>query len=119
MFPERLKVLRKEAGLTQKQIAEKLNMSQPAYLSWEKGKREPSAKTLEKFATFFNVSTDYLLGKTDDKRTPEKILEDDIDESLDRSVAYNGNPISDHDRAVIKEFLKNYFDNKPPKDKEK
>ena len=39
MFPERLKSLRLEANLTQKQVAEKLNMSQPAYHSWVSGKR--------------------------------------------------------------------------------
>ncbi|MBP2620345.1 helix-turn-helix domain-containing protein [Streptococcus panodentis] len=67
MFPERLKKLRKEAGLTQKQIAEKFGIKQPNYQQWESGKRKPSGETLEKFADFFSVSTDYLLGNTDNK----------------------------------------------------
>ena len=67
MFPERLKALRLEAGLTQKQISETLGINQPQYARWEKGGREPSKETLQKFAELFNVSVDYLLGNTDVK----------------------------------------------------
>ena len=48
MFPERLKELRKEAGLTQKQIAEKFGIKQPNYQQWESGKRKPGEETLKK-----------------------------------------------------------------------
>lgn len=71
MFPERLKDLRKEAGLTQKEVAKRLQMSQPQYARTENGGRKPNGETLEKFADFFNVSTDYLLGKTDIKERNE------------------------------------------------
>ncbi|HGD0306751.1 TPA: helix-turn-helix domain-containing protein, partial [Streptococcus agalactiae] len=50
MFSERLKSLRKEAKLTQKDIASQFGFSQPAYQQWESGKKKPSAETLEKFA---------------------------------------------------------------------
>ena len=66
-FSERLKSLRLEAGLTQKEISEKLSISQPQYARWEAGKRSPTSETLQKFADFFDVSTDYLLGKSDFK----------------------------------------------------
>ena len=75
MFPERLKALRLEAGLTQKQISETLGINQPQYARWEKGGREPSKETLQKFAELFNVSVDYLLGNTDVKNQPESALE--------------------------------------------
>lgn len=68
MFPERLKALRLEAKLTQKQIAEKLEVNQPQYARWENGGRTPSKETLQKFADFFDVSVDYLLGNTNEKR---------------------------------------------------
>lgn len=71
MFPERLKKLRLEAKLTQKEIAQKLNISQPQYARTENGGRKPSSETLDMFASFFNVSTDYLLGKSDIKQTSE------------------------------------------------
>ncbi len=76
MFRERLKSLRKEANLTQKELARKLNISQPQYARTESGGRNPSTKTIEKFALFFNVSTDYLLGNTDIKNPTENLLKD-------------------------------------------
>lgn len=75
MFAERLKKLRIEAGLTQKNIADNFQIKQPTYAQWEQGKRNPSESTLNKFADFFNVSTDYLLGKTDIKNPIEHQLE--------------------------------------------
>ena len=109
MFSERLKELRKNTGYTQKEIAEHIGTSQPSYQNWEKGSRKPSRETIQKLADFFNVSTDYLLGQTD---IPNSTLEADIDTALDNSVAYDGTPITDNDREIIKDFLKDYFANK-------
>lgn len=109
MLPERLKNLRKKAGLTQKQIAEKLQVGQNSYSNWEKGKRTPIQPTIEKLAELLNTSPDYLLGKTD---IPDPNLEVDIDNAIDNSVAYDGTPITDNDREIIKNFLKDYFSNK-------
>ena len=109
MIIERLKKLRKEGKLTQKDIATFLNISQPAYQQFESGKKKMNLETMEKLADFFNVSTDYLLGKTD---IPDLDLEVDIDNAIDNSVAYDGTPITDNDREIIKDFLKEYFANK-------
>lgn len=109
MIIERLKKLRKEGKLTQKDIATFLNISQPAYQQFESGKKKMNLETMEKLADYFNVSTDYLLGKTD---FPDPDLEVDIDNAIDNSVAYDGTPITDNDREIIKNFLKNYFSNK-------
>ena len=109
MIIERLKKLRKEGKLTQKDIATFLNISQPAYQQFESGKKKMNLETMEKLADFFNVSTDYLLGKTD---FPDLDLEVDIDNAIDNSVAYDGTPITDNDREIIKDFLKEYFANK-------
>lgn len=109
MIIERLKKLRKERKLTQKDIATFLNISQPAYQQFESGKKKMNLETMEKLADFFNVSTDYLLGKTD---FPDLDLEVDIDNAIDNSVAYDGTPITDNDREIIKNFLKDYFSNK-------
>ncbi|QDK70744.1 helix-turn-helix domain-containing protein [Lactococcus protaetiae] len=67
MFTYILKKLRNEKNLTQKQIAEDLGISQPNYQQWESGKRSPSGETLERLADYFQVSTDYLLGRTKEK----------------------------------------------------
>lgn len=73
MFTERLKSLRKEAGLTQKEIADHFKTSPQSYAQWEKGLRSPSKESLEKLAQFFNVSTDYLLGNSELKKPEEQL----------------------------------------------
>lgn len=64
MFCDIIKELRKDAGLTQEELAEKLNISRSALSKYETGRNDPSLEFLIKFSTFFNVSADYLLGKT-------------------------------------------------------
>ena len=62
---KRLKELREEKGLTQKQLAEQLNLHSVTYLHYEKSQREPPLAVLVQMAIFFEVTTDYLLGLTD------------------------------------------------------
>lgn len=64
----RLKLLRKERGLLQKDIAEHLNIAVSTYSYWENGKFEPDQESLSKLADFFGVSADYLLGR--DEKSP-------------------------------------------------
>lgn len=64
-FGERLKELRLEAGLSQKALGEKLGFSQTCLAKWEIGIRESCFDDLIKIADFFNVTTDYLLGRED------------------------------------------------------
>ncbi len=59
---QRLKELREEAGLTQKELAQKLNIHSVTYLHYEKSQREPPLALLVEFALFYDVSVDYLLG---------------------------------------------------------
>lgn len=61
----RIEMLRKDLGLSQEDLAIKLNMTQQRISAYEKGKREPDIETIKQFADFFNVSIDYLLGKSD------------------------------------------------------
>lgn len=74
MLPERLKKLRLEKNLTQKQVAQSLKITQQAYGQWETGKLNPKKETIQMFADFFNVSVDYLLGNTDNKDEEMQIL---------------------------------------------
>ena len=60
----RLKFLREERGLTQPQVAKILKMSTPSYCLIENEQRRMSREMIETLANFFNVSTDYILGRT-------------------------------------------------------
>ena len=64
-FCERLKVIRKESDMTQKDVYEKLGISANGYASYEQGRTEPNIDTLIKLCRIFEVSADYLLGLTD------------------------------------------------------
>ena len=64
----RLKELRKEKGISQEQLARNLGINQTAVSQWETGRTLPSADLIYKMAEYFNVSTDYLLGRTPYKR---------------------------------------------------
>lgn len=66
-FAEHLKTLRKQVKLTQTQIAEKLNISQQAYASWERGVKKPTQDNLVKIAQVLNVSVDYLVGNSEER----------------------------------------------------
>lgn len=65
MLGYRLKALRTKKKLTQKQLAEKINVTHVSISGYENGNRSPDTDTLEKIADYFGVSTDYLLGRTD------------------------------------------------------
>ena len=63
----RLKELRKERKISQLKLALDLNMNQNTISRYENMEREADYKTLIKFADYFNVSLDYLLGRTKDE----------------------------------------------------
>ncbi len=74
LFSDMLTSLRKQEGLSQKELADKTGLTRSAIGMYETGKREPDFETLEIFADFFNVNMDTLLGKADNKIPDCKIL---------------------------------------------
>lgn len=72
MFPERLKDLRKEKGMTQIELATALGVSSGTVAMWETGKRKPSFEMFEKLTQAFDKRIDYILGTSDDP-TPAKL----------------------------------------------
>lgn len=64
-FNERLKELRNENKWTQKMLAAKMNVTDDCVYFWEKGRSEPSIEQIIQLSILFDVSTDYLLGKSD------------------------------------------------------
>ena len=72
---ERLKGLREDKDLLQKDIAKVLNVTQVAYSCYEIGRRQIPVEALIKLALFYNTSVDYLLGLTDERKPyPKSIL---------------------------------------------
>ena len=111
-FSERLKKLRKDAGLTQVDVAEKLGISQPAYASWERGIKKPTQENLVKLSKILYVSVDYLLGNAENKQTS------DVLENIELLFRMNSEGLTEEEKAVFKkeliEFMekrKRYFNN--------
>ena len=79
-FGENLKMLRQKAGLTQKQLAERLWISKATVSYYEQSLRCPSPEIIIKLSNIFHVSTDFLLGMEDKKQTLDvtDLSEEDI-----------------------------------------
>ena len=81
VFSERLKELREEKKLNQRELADALEAEPSKYNKWESGKNRPDFETVYKIAKFFNTTSDYLLGLSDLKHI-KIVEEDDLGEFL-------------------------------------
>ena len=101
-FSERLKDLRRQAGLTQVEVAEKLGISQQAYASWERGVKKPTQENLVKIAHVLNVSVDYLVGNSEEKS-------DELD-NIELLFRMNSKRVTDEERVVFRKELIEFMD---------
>lgn len=101
-FGNILKKLRQDNKLTQDELAKKIETSRSNIANYENDKNMPSVDILEKISELFNVSTDYLLGKTD-KNNTISFEEDEIYIALSKS---DRGYISDEVKDKILEFAK-------------
>ena len=83
---DKLKSLRVEKKLTQKQVADRIGLAISAVSSYESGTRYPSYDVLVKLARIFHVSTDYLLGMTDTRNIDITGLDDNEIELVSQLV---------------------------------
>lgn len=99
----RIAELRSNAHMSQFQLAKVLGIGTSTLGMYETNKRKPSPKVLKRIADYFNVSTDYLLGRRNpDTETPDKPLTKN-----QKLVAYSIDPdISDEERRDIIEMVK-------------
>ncbi|BCX31292.1 MULTISPECIES: helix-turn-helix domain-containing protein [Lactobacillales] len=100
----KISTLRKGMSMTQPMLAEKMNVSQSTVTSWENDRRNVGNDDLVKLADLFNVSTDYLLGKTTIKE-PSKTKQAEItDDQV--IMTFEGKPIPEEDLDLIKRLLR-------------
>lgn len=71
----RLIECRKKLGITKQEAAKRVQVSQPAYLRYEAGTRNPSIQVITKMAEVFSTSTDYLVGKIDEPKIDRIVIE--------------------------------------------
>lgn len=120
MLHKRLTELRKEYKRTQQDLADLLGITRPAYTAYEAGKRHPDYEGLIKIADFYNVSTDYLLGVTDNPSRGEH-----KDQWLKKflaqpTVPYDENTyLTEEQLKPFRELLEQVVNAQNPKRKEK
>ena len=78
MLGDQLKKLRKQKGITQKELADYLHISKSSVGMWEHGQRDPDTAMLLKIADFYGVTVDYLLGRETLSGTQETVLQETI-----------------------------------------
>jgi transcriptional regulator with XRE-family HTH domain len=79
-YGDRIALLREKHALTQEELAHKLGISRASLSHYETARREPDYETTNKIASFFHVSVDYLLGRSNN---PEAILDPDVRDFVD------------------------------------
>ncbi|KXZ40047.1 Helix-turn-helix [Alkalithermobacter thermoalcaliphilus JW-YL-7 = DSM 7308] len=125
-FQERMKELRKEKNLTLDKLADMSNTTKATLSRYENGLRVPNIEFIQKLANIFNVSVDYLLGKSDIKKQeelsnieptpdyPHKITARDKKQYLDYIKAVNeaffmNDEASEEDKKAILETMNEIF----------
>ncbi|MCJ0572001.1 helix-turn-helix transcriptional regulator [Enterococcus cecorum] len=106
---ERIDELAKKQKISVFDLSLKLGMGRNAIYQWKKS--VPNVEAVQKVADYFDVSVDYLLDR-DDNKSPKNDLDTKLERMMDNAMSYDGKPISDEDRPIIKGILKAYFDNK-------
>jgi transcriptional regulator with XRE-family HTH domain len=111
-FSERLRQLRKEKSLTQKQLASLIGMSNNSIVSYENNIRTPTGKALATLESFFNVSGAYLLGETDNRDAESrKVWEDsEIMLSVHKEFESLMNKLINNIKNASNEEAKMFFD---------
>lgn len=108
---EIIKELVKQRFMTVAQLERTLDLSNGSISKWAKSK--PNSEPLEKVADYLNVSTDYLLGRTDDPSIAGGGSEsDDIDKIIDRAMFFDGMPLTDDDRRALRGIISGYMNSK-------
>ena len=120
-FNERLKQLRQQEGLTQRELAKSIEVGRTTISEYESGKIVPKHEGLLKLANYFNVSVDYLTGVSDEPATRQS-NEHELDKLIntldyilmneyDSPVMYEGAILNTYEKLMVSQFLEQVRDN--------
>ena len=107
----RLKSLRETRGISQKELAESIGVSDVMISMYEQGKKNPSLETISKIAKYFNVTVDYLLGKELTAKDERDIAKDltnimnKLSSGENGPINFNGVEMSEETKELFKDEL--------------
>lgn len=110
---DKIKKVSKERGYSIAEVERKAGISTNYLYQWKK--REPSPKSLASVAKVLGVSVDYLLGETEKEEPVNDTRDMEVEEALNSMRSYQGQPISDEEREVMRGIIKGYLDSKNKK----
>ena len=109
---EKIKLLAKKQGISLNTLEERVGLGKN-YIYSLKNKKTPSVEHIAKIADYFNVSTDYLLGRTDNPAIAGGGSEpDDIDNIIANAMMFDGKPLTDDDKRAIRGIIAGYMSSK-------
>lgn len=103
MNGKRLRRLRQEKKITQSQLGKIINVSKVSISGYETGERVPDTDNLKRLADFFGVTTDYLLGRSDDPRLTADQEKDAFDEFKELKELIS--PLSEENKKKVLQRL--------------
>ncbi|MEI4393541.1 helix-turn-helix transcriptional regulator [Streptococcus anginosus] len=111
---EKIKELCQKRGISINSLEETLGYSRNTIYSMKS--KKPNAERLQQIADYFSVSTDYLLGRTDNPAIagePEKFYfegqEVDVEQLASTAMRFNGKPLTDEDKKAIQNIIEIYL----------
>ena len=112
-FGDRLRELRKERGMQQRELGELYELSSSAIGSYERNLREPTLELLLQLSEYFGVSVDYLLCRTEERLTAKEYKEKDsyelTDFMNDHIITVGGVVVTEADKQRICDMAKGLF----------
>ncbi len=120
MLGNKIRELRKKANLTQKQLADKLGISEQSVAHYESNRRSPDPYMLRKIASLFDTSIDFLLGnepsakfkeQTEDNQELLKSISDDLQDPTMKALYSKASELkNDRDRKMVLNVIKGFMD---------
>ena len=110
---KKIKELADKQGISLNKLEEKLGFSRNTIYNMKKS--TPNVERVSMIADYFNVSTDYLLGRTDNPKIAGDSYvnePDDIDRIIDNAMMFDGKPLTDDDKRAIRGIIAGYMSSK-------
>mgnify|MGYP001053429951 FL=1 len=109
---QRIRQLRKENNITQEELGKMYGLAKSTVSLYESGRSNPDDEIKQMIADHFNVSVDWLLGRTDERRTADEIIAEykekelEFEELFDRfNIYFEGRKLTEKDKKSIISFL--------------
>lgn len=110
---DNIKKISKKRGLSLQEVAERAGLSRNLIYQYN-GKTEPTMETLRKIAKVLSVSPEELVASSNssNQKLANKVHSASVDEALGTIMSFEGKPVTDHDKKVMKDLLESYLRNK-------